>query len=270
VGISQGIFKRHGLKLRLSELPGGQQILPQVSSGLLDVGFTNVVSLIKTRETLGTRSLAGATVEDSRHINHALLAKRGTRIEDHNGPPLRVAVNTKDNIEELAFRRWAHARGLPPTRYAIQAIPFDKMGLALASDTIDIASLVEPFITKLTMNDRNAQVHVLANQYAAIAPVTTVATWATSPAWVTREPKLARAFQRAYDEATQFILVNESETRRIIGQFAGISDDTITVMGLPGFRERLTEADLSPVISAMEAEGWIRPGHHAQDLLIED
>lgn len=267
VAIERGMFERQGLALRLSEFTGGQTILPQVSSGVLDIGFTNLVSLIRTKDTLRCKSLAGASFEDARHVNHALLAQKNAETDpSKRTEPLRVAVNTRDNVEELAFRRWAATQGWSPSAFVIQPLAFDRMGLALLADTIDISSSVEPYITRLTRS--GGTIVVLAHQYAAIAPEVAVATWATSERWARDNPAQLAAFRAAFAEAVAFIATNESEARTIIGQYTGISADLLASMGLPGFRASLEFDDCQPVIGAMKAEGWLTGEVKPSDILL--
>ena len=80
-GISQRFFEEQRLRVELQSMRGGAIVLPAVQQGDLDIGFSNVVSLVllnsdrKPTDDKWLVSIAGATYERPGFSNHALIAE---------------------------------------------------------------------------------------------------------------------------------------------------------------------------------------------------
>ena len=74
VAQEMGFFEKEGLEVEMLSLAGGAQILNALNSGSVDIGFSNVVSLVLHRAQ-GSKffSIFGATYETKEHQNHAIF-----------------------------------------------------------------------------------------------------------------------------------------------------------------------------------------------------
>jgi hypothetical protein len=77
----QGYFKREGLKVEQVEAAGGAAIQPAIQSGDLDLGWSNVVSVVLAKSrNLDFEFLGGGAFLGPRHYkNQAVLVKRARR-----------------------------------------------------------------------------------------------------------------------------------------------------------------------------------------------
>lgn len=263
VGLSKGYFQAEGLDLELIPRKGGAVILPDLQHGDLDVGFTNVVSLISVDAHLQQEndryiwSLIGATYERSpTATNHALLVRRNSTIKpaDLGLTSTRIGVNTTRNIEELILRRYLRNHGVNATTLNLISIPFPEMLPALESGSIDVAAVVEPFIEPAL---RTGKFRLLSKHYQDRATETLVATYAVSTKWQRENPDAARRFKAAFRAADRFIREHPTDTRKAIGQYTSISDRDLAVMGMPAFAERLSEVRLNEIAELMKTYRFI-------------
>lgn len=256
VAQEQGYFEREGLTVELQPLAGGAVILSSLVSGALDVGFSNVVSLVLQRaEGQDFFSVYGATYESPGHENHALIARSGfdpRSAEDWRRA--RIAVNTRNNIEELMVVRYLASLGVTPDAGTFQPVPFPQMLPALESGTLDVAAIVEPFISIAQAQDTTS-VRRLTNQYLAISTETLVATYVSSRRGLEQKGTALRAFVRAMTAATAFIRENEPEARAILGKYTQIPPGLLPTIGLSEFRDGLPSDDLRATIAAMQESG---------------
>lgn len=132
VGVAKRFFEDEGIEVDLVPMKGGAIIIPALQRKDLDVGFTNVVSVVTVNSGLepgspnALVSLAGATYERPGHVNHALVTTKDSHVtlEDLGNTKTRIALNTIKNIEELMFRRFLDKNGITQTEFNIVTIGF--------------------------------------------------------------------------------------------------------------------------------------------------
>jgi len=249
IGLSRSYFQDEGLDVRLQPMAGGNVILPAVEKGDLDIGFSNVISMILRNSTRpvddpgALKSLVGGTFERPGFSNHALLVRKG---EFHTptalaSGPVRVAINTTRNIEQLALRRYLKAKGINESSIQVKEIPFPQMLRALEIKDVDVAAVVEPFIEPAL---RTQRFDLLDRHYLVVAHETPVATYVITRRWEREHPDLAAAFVRAFQKSSEFLKRQPQEARAIIGQYTGIPKEDLAIMGLPAFEVSMPDASI--------------------------
>lgn len=262
VGLAKGFFAQEGIEVRLQPMKGGASILPAVQTGDLDVGFSNVVSLIALNvgrmpgAPTWLVSLVGASYEKPGARNHALLTRRGETVtpQDVASGRAAIALNTMRNIEELMLRRYLKKRGFPDARPRIVTLGFPEMVSALARKEVDVISVVEPFIEPSLRAGRTA---LLEHQYLAVADSTLVATYVAADGWLLRNTDTAARFAKAMDAAAADIAGHEAEMRQILESYTRISREDLAVVGMPAFSDRVTPGDLRDTGERMREFGFV-------------
>ncbi|MFH0801856.1 MAG: ABC transporter substrate-binding protein [bacterium] len=274
VGMAKNYFEQEGLEVLFQPMKGGAVILPALQTGDLDIGFTNVVSIIILNAKMPSRapksfiSLVGATYERRGFTNHALLKKRNSSlsIKDLGNPNIKFALNTTRNIEELMLRRFLVKKGIKITRLNIIQLGFPEMLSALDRGDIDVVSEVEPFIEPALHTQKYV---LLARQYQEVSPNTLVATYAVTRKWLKKNRDVADRFIRAFRKADDFIKNNEPEMRQIVGSFTRISKENLSIIGMPAFEAKESKNDINELISEMYKYGFIDRKPNPDDLIIE-
>ena len=260
VAQEMGYFKKHGVNIELKPMAGGANILSGLASNSVDVGFSNVVSLV-LHVSNGNEyvSVFGGTYESKFHRNHALLVMRDNLKDDIKSTlqGSTISVNTFRNIEELMVKRYLASVGLDKGDYEIVERPFPRMLSALEANEVTVASIVEPFITIAATGDSLGRFVYLDNHYLSNSDYSLVATYVSSKSALSSKSEELKGFIAAMNEATDYINSNELETRKIIGNHTKIPKDLLPKIGLSEFRKDFDDSDLEKIISWMVSEGFV-------------
>ena len=261
------LFEKHGVQVEFVSMSGGALILGALRGGTVDVGFSNVVSLVLQRSNgADFQSIFGATFETSSHRNHALLA-----VDEHGVAPTEllssatIAVNTRKNIEELMVRRYADSIGIPTIGdEQFLEVPFPQMLPLLEAGKVTVASIVEPFITISSNGDGPEK--QLCNHYLSTRERSLVATYVSSENIVSRKGELISRFIAAMAEATEIVNSREGKAREVVGLYTKIPATLLSQIGMSEFRNEMTEDDLAPVVNDMIKYGFLADSESVTDL----
>jgi ABC-type nitrate/sulfonate/bicarbonate transport system substrate-binding protein len=124
---------------------------------------------------------------------------------------------------------------------------------ALEQGRIDAAMLGEPLLTS-----QKADVEVLGNAFAAIAPAWISSVFIVSKAWAAANPDATSRFVAAMRETARWANTHHAETAKIFASVAGIDPQTFTAMGRATYGEQLTRALLQPGIDAAVKYGALK------------
>ena len=98
-----GLFAKAGLQVELVPLPGGPKILEALASGDIQIGFSNVASILIARDQgVPILPITGGPVETVDHRDHALMVSSSSSVK--SGADLigkKIAINSRRNIDHL-------------------------------------------------------------------------------------------------------------------------------------------------------------------------
>ncbi len=249
VADANGYFREAGLQVEATFMAGGAQIAPAVEGGSLDIGWSNVVSILLARDR-GFDFVffaPGAFEVDPHNRVHRLMVPADSPVasaRDLVGKT--VAVNTLANIPYLAALAWLDANGVDPRQVRFVEIPYPDMPPALAAKRVDAAVVIEPFVT--TAVTQGVARILDPRPFAVFGRRVLVASWFAKKSWLERNRDAALAFNRAIRKANEFILRQPQEARRLIPRYTRIAPDLVGQMPIPGFFSRTFDSDLQPVI----------------------
>jgi NitT/TauT family transport system substrate-binding protein len=148
MAMEKGFFKAEGLELETVPMAGGAVIVQGVTSGDLQFGWTNVISLYQAHvEGFDFKLIAGgATNVRGANETHAIVVGKDSPIKsakDLEGKT--VAVNTLNNIVHLMALAWVDKNGGNSSKIKFVEIPFPQMEPALVAGKVDAISVQEPF-----------------------------------------------------------------------------------------------------------------------------
>src|SRR6056297_1962505 len=150
VAESQGFFRDEGVDVELERMNGGAVILPALMTDEIDVGFSNVVSLLLlAQQGVGIKAIVGGPVTNAANREAAILVRRDSgknHLLDLGGST--VAVNTRKNIVELFVDETLRRAGVDVAQVRYVEIGFPVMEQALRSGSVDAIATIEPFFSK--------------------------------------------------------------------------------------------------------------------------
>src|SRR5262245_23469472 len=197
VAMERGFFKTEGIDLETLPLAGGAPIINGVTSGDLQFGWSNVISLYQAHvEGFDFKFIAGgATSVKAKSESHAILVGKNSPIrtaKDLEGKT--IAVNTLNNIVHLMAMAWIDKNGAGSAKVKFVEVPFPQMEAALSAGKIDAVSIHEPFFTAAS---QKGDVRVLAQPWGDVLPKFLIASWFASEKWLAKNKETGQAFVRA-------------------------------------------------------------------------
>ena len=244
VAMEKGFFKTEGLELETVPMAGGAVIVQGVTSGDLQFGWTNVISLYQAFvEGFDFKLIAGgATNVRGSNETHAIIVGKDSPIKlakDLQGKT--VAVNTLNNIVHLMAMAWVDKNGGGASKVKFVEIPFPNMEAALVAGKIDALSVQEPFAAAAA---RKPETRVLSNPWGDVLPKFLIASWFGSEKWLQKNKQTGEAFVRAINRGIDAIHADKDGARAAMIKWAGLNPDMVGKIGLPLFEKAINEKDV--------------------------
>jgi len=158
LGKQKGFFDQQNIDLTLSTSQGGAAIVPAVVSGQVQIGFSNMTSLLLAASKglpvkVVCNGVASTGVADKDYS--AVLVKAGSPV--HTAADLAgktVAVNTLKNIGDTTVRASVRKAGGDPKAVRFVELAFPDMLAALQAGRVDAIWEVEPFVTAALLDSQ--------------------------------------------------------------------------------------------------------------------
>nr|VFK52116.1 MAG: NitT/TauT family transport system substrate-binding protein [Candidatus Kentron sp. TUN] len=257
IAIEKGIFAREGIKVDLIALPGGPKILEALIVGEVDVGFSNVVSVILARSNgIKMLPIAGGAIETNANKDHAILIKKDSAISsaiDLKGK--KIAINSRQNIDHLMIKAYLDKHALTESHVNLVEIPFPRMNAALEGGLVDAIATVEPFIT-LGFKEYNRK--ILTHNYIEVRDRTFVTTFAVMERNLQSNPSRYKRFSRAIKEASKIANHDADISRSVLPAYTGITPSLAEDVGLPYFSPLPDKTNIIQTEEMMITQGFIR------------
>ena len=267
VAVERGFFKAAGLELETVPMAGGAVIVQGVTSGDLQIGWTNVISLYQAHvEGFDFKFIAGgATNVKGSNDTHAMLVAKGSPInsaKDLEGKT--VAVNTLNNIVHLMALAWLDKNGASSAKVKFVEIPFPQMEAALVAGKIDAASAHEPFPSAALAK---GVTRVLANPWSDVIGKFLIASWFASEKWLQKNKQTAQAFIAALNRGIDAVGADPKGSRDAIAKWTGLKPDLAGKIPLPVFERGVSEKDLQVTIDLTQKYKLIPRAFKARDVI---
>jgi NitT/TauT family transport system substrate-binding protein len=267
VAMERGFFKSAGLELETVPMAGGAVIVQGVTSGDLQIGWTNVISLYQAHvEGFDFKLIAGgATNVKGTNDTHALLVPKDSAIKsarDLQGKT--VAVNTLNNIVHLMAMAWLDKHGASSAKVKFVEVPFPQMEAALVAAKVDAASVHEPFASAAVAK---GAARVLGRPWSDVASRFLIASWFASDKWLQKNKQTAQAFANALNRGIDALNADPQRSRDIIAKWTGLPAEIAAKVTLPVYDKTLSDKDLQATIDLTQKYKLIPRAIKARDLI---
>jgi len=267
LGISKGIFTKHGLEVTAKPAQGGAAIVPAVLSGEDQFGFSNVVSLLTARDKgVPLISVAGgssSTGDATSDVNAVLVAKGSTLQSAKDLEGRKVAINSLNNIGDTTIKTAVKKAGGDPSKVRFVEIPFPDMPAQLASGTVDAVWESEPFRSQILA----AGGRVLFDNLTETYPTLQIAQWFTSAKLKQEKPQLVADFTTAVNEAMTYATDHPDEARAVLATYTKIPPDVAAKVVLPKWPTTLDKESTTAIGEAARAFGTLKKAPDVAGLL---
>ena len=249
MAMEKGFFKAEGIELETVPMAGGAVIVQGVTSGDLQFGWTNVISMGQGHaQGFDFRFVANGAI-NKRDTNDVFgfLVRQDSPIKSAKELEGKtVATNNVRNIIHAAGLHWIDANGGDSSKVKWVEIPFPQMAPALVNKQIDAFVAVEPFVTVPTKVQKQAR--VLGYMLGGIAPRLLIASYFGSEAWIGKNVATVKSFVTAINRGIDAHNANLEEARAMIAKYTGLKPEFLKEMPLPAFEKKLLESDLEPML----------------------
>jgi NitT/TauT family transport system substrate-binding protein len=214
---SKGFFAREGLTVKITRLNGGAALVPALVSGTVQIGQSNIVSVLQAQQqNIGMRCFAAGYRSPSAGAELSLVVSpkdAGTVTSPARLAGQAVAVNSLDNSNQLVAEAY----------------------LAPITD--------EPFTT-ITRSQGAKVLATQPDQVIAAHPV--YACWVASAGWLSGHRQVAGKFVAALARADAYMAAHPAYLPSILPKYTTVSAAMARQVTLPDFTTRLAPPDVEP------------------------
>lgn len=256
LGIDEGIFAKHKLKVELQSGQGGAAMLPAVSTGTMNFSVGNPLSvLLAKNKGLDMKIVSGYSnsLPTGDDIN-GVVAKAGSGItsaKDLAGK--NVAVNTINAQGDLTIKEVVSQQGGDPNAVKFLELPFQDMAAQLAQGNADAVWVPEPFLSKLLSEGNKL---VTYNNQAAIPGLPTLVTF-TSGNYAQQNPQVVADFKAAMTETLSLAQSNPDKVRALLPAFMKMPEAVAKNLRLEAFNGQIDEPTLGKLGDLMAKYGLV-------------
>jgi NitT/TauT family transport system substrate-binding protein len=244
---SLGYFKDRGLTVKITFLNGGAALIPAMESGSVDLGQSNLVSVLQAQQqNLGIKCFAGAWRSPTApQLSLVVGAKYASSIRTPAGLAGKtVAVNALNNSNQLLTEAYLKAHGVNPASVHFVGLMYPDMPAALSSGRVAAAIVDEPFTTIVT-TAQGAKI-LAAEPDQAIAPHALYSCWVAPANWITAHRQQAAKFVAAIQQANSYIAAHPAYLPTILPKYTAVTSKLAGHVTLPDFTTTITAADVEP------------------------
>ena len=270
LGVQEGLFEDEGLDVTLTLAQGGAAIVPAVTSGQMDFGFSNITSMIVGRSKgLPVQMVApgGSSTGDTDADFASVMTLPDSGIEtitDLAGK--KVGVNTLNNISDSTISEAVKQAGGDYESIEFVEIPFPELSGQLAAGTVDAVAAVEPFVT---IAAADGAVPVFSN-YAEPVDDLTVAVYFTSDQYVQENPEIVEKFVRAMNASQEFAEQNPDKVRAVLPTYTSLQPEVIEQLTLPRYATSVNRASVEEVARISQDRGLVEELPNMDELMPQD
>ena len=267
VGIKQGFFKQENLTIQPQLAEGGATITAQTVSGDLQVGFSNVTSLvIAASKKLPVQIVASGVqgAKDDSGAWDAVLSKKGSPIKDLKALEGKtVSVNNLNNVGPLTINTAMEKAGADYKKVKYVEVPFPDANAALDTGRIDAAFVVEPFVSQGKAQGANEVTH----SFEETSPNYAVATYFVTKQYAAQNRDVLDRFVRAINKSLDYAQSHPDLVRQVVPTYTKIPKDVAAKMRLPQWSADLNRPSIQQTADLARKYGFIEQKPDLNDLI---
>ncbi|WP_395109697.1 ABC transporter substrate-binding protein [Actinomadura sp. SCN-SB] len=262
VGVKQGIFKKHGVDLKLDVGGLAPTIFPRVLKGELDLGANTWGTLV----TAGSNGLPLVGIspvdrggDSAGNDYQGLVARKGGVKDLKSLEGKTIAVPSLKSFTDSQVRSVLQANGVDTSTIKFLALGFPDMPSALAQGRVDAASVIEPFLSGVVKQGNTLLAPLSRGQVMGCI--------VTSKKFLAENPKAVKAFQAGMQETLAYSKAHPDAVRAALVEGIGLPPESAKAMTLPIWAPSVTEGDVQAIADMMLKVGGVDKPVKAADIM---
>ena len=255
VGLKLGIFKKHGLDVKIQYVFTGAGLFAAITSGQTDLATnspaagSNAIS-----QGLPIKMVTAADFQPTTG-NTEVLVKSDSSIKsfaDLAGKTV-ATINLQGLFNLGVNYAVEKSGGDPASVHALAMSPADE-GPALLAGRVDAIVLQDPFLSQAKAQPGYRS---LGNPFKLFPFKVPVGAFWSSASTIQAKSALLKNFLAAWTESVAVAKKHPQTTREVISKYTGISADTAKTITIPDYTSGLPPDSLGPMLLLMKKYGWL-------------
>jgi NitT/TauT family transport system substrate-binding protein len=257
-GVKKGFFKKRKLDVKVTPSQGGATVVPAVVSGSIDIGGSNLVSVLLAKsKKIPLKIVAPGTFvqTDPKQDFAAILASKKSGIrspKDLEGKTL--AVNTLKNVAEVTAKASLAKKGVDVSKVKLAEVDFPDMVPALGQGRVDAAFAIEPFVTQ-GVKAGNA---IVDRPYVGTKPGLQIGCYFTSEKYLGQNGDVVKRFQAGVGETAAAITKDPAAFRKFLPTASQIPAPAAQKAVLPAWKAKSDQASIDLSAQLMQRYGLVK------------
>jgi NitT/TauT family transport system substrate-binding protein len=197
-GVREGFFRKRDLDVEVQPSQGGATVVPAVVSGDVDIGGSNLVSvLLAQAKDIPVKIVAPGTFVDGTKDFAAIVVAKDSDIRspaDLEGKTL--AVNTLKNVAEVTARASLDKQGVDSSKVELTEVDFPDMTAAVEQGRVDAAFAIEPFVSQATAGGNR----IVDRPYVGTKPGLQIGCYFATEQYLAENEDVAKRFREGVGE----------------------------------------------------------------------
>jgi NitT/TauT family transport system substrate-binding protein len=260
-GLKLGIWKKHGLDLKVHACPTSPVSIASLLSGDNDVANNSVTGAATAiGNGIPIKVVAPVSIQPTVKNTGVLVPANSPykKFSDLAGKTL--GTLTVQGLFDLALRSAINAQGGDGNSLkVIGAAPTD-LGSLLAGGRVDAIMMQDPQFT-LTKLQYGKQFRDLGNPFSVIpwGKGVIIGAFTTSNKEIQEKPQLLRAFLAGWKDSVNASLKNPKLAKHVMTRYMTLDPQVISLLTWPKFTSTgLTQSNVQPMLTAMNKIGFLK------------
>ena len=265
----RGLFEKAGLSVEITTMSNGGAIVAAVASGALDVGFSNLFSVVAAfARGIPVRVIAPASLYLNTSPAQALIVLKDSPY--HTGKDLdgkTVGCDGLKGISQITAEAWIDAHGGDSKSVKFIEVPLPLMAQALLQHRIDAGN--GALSTDPTLGTPQATDRILGYPNDAVSKRFLTSGWISNVSWINANGDAVRRFGDATLEAGRWANANQTASGKILMKYGKLTPTLMRVLShfRAPYAEDLDPALIAPVIAFSVRYGIIANAFPPEDLV---
>jgi NitT/TauT family transport system substrate-binding protein len=245
LGEEVGIFKRHGLEMKVNIGTTGVAMVAAVMSGEYQFAFSALVGILQARDKgLPVKIIAAGSSSTGVKGADVTMIHAGPKSGIKSAKDLEgktVSVNALNGLLQMLGKAAVKADGGDPAKVRFVELPFADALAALQAGKTDAMVGAEPFGTAAIA----AGYGVIASPYQAMSPNSMLTSaYFTSEAQLKANPELFKNVRAAINESLEYAQKNPDAIRRQLPKFTKLGPDVAAKLILPTYLTQIPRSSV--------------------------